>query len=127
MQPNEKMSDRWSTARPATCSGDMYPAVPTTLPTALPSAASVGASEMSGALSRFSVSLARPKSRTFVNPSAETMMFPGLRSRCTMPAAWALASPSAACARYPRSVRRSVLSSWMRVESVLPLTSSIEM
>jgi hypothetical protein len=30
--PNEKMSERWSTSWPLTCSGDMYPTVPRTAP-----------------------------------------------------------------------------------------------
>ena len=46
-----------------------------------------------------SISFARPKSSTFAKPSRETMMFPGLRSRWTIPAPWALAMPSAAWAR----------------------------
>src|SRR5579863_4473131 len=42
-------------------------------------------------------SFARPKSRILARPSRWIMMFSGLMSRCTMPAAWAAASASAAC------------------------------
>ena len=38
-------------------------------------------------------SLARPKSRIFTWPAVVMMMFAGLRSRCTMPAACALRVP----------------------------------
>ena len=39
--------------------------------------------------------LARPKSRILTTPSRVTIRFSGFRSRCTMPRAWAAASPSA--------------------------------
>ena len=48
-------------------------------------------------------SLARPKSRIFTKPSPVTITFSGLRSRCTMPAACALARPSAIWAPISRS------------------------
>ena len=44
---------------------------------------------------RLPASFARPKSRILTSPSRVTIRFSGFRSRCTMPAAWALASPSA--------------------------------
>src|SRR5499427_4162581 len=41
------------------------------------------------------VCFARPKSSSFTMPSLRRMMFSGLMSRCTMPFAWAAASPPA--------------------------------
>jgi hypothetical protein len=75
-------------------------------------------------------SLARPKSRIFTKPSFVTIRFSGLRSRWTMPAACALASPSAACAamsnsRRAGSGRPSCDNS--RSRSVCPSTSSMTM
>jgi len=96
--PTANTSLRRSMGSPRTCSGDMYPAVPRTRPAPVTSAR-VGALAASSSVAVCSVSLASPKSSTFAYPSEETMMFPGLRSRWTIPAACALATPSAACAR----------------------------
>ena len=91
--PKLKMSERASTFLPSACSGDMYATVPTILPSSVAgrivSVASSSLPEVG------SVSFARPKSRTFTSPCSFTMMFPGLRSRWTMPAACARASASA--------------------------------
>src|SRR5438552_18826623 len=38
MVPNAKMSERWSTFFPRTCSGDMYSTVPITVPDSVPRA-----------------------------------------------------------------------------------------
>ena len=40
-------------------------------------------------------SFARPKSMTLARPVSVIMTFEGFKSRCTMPSAWACASPSA--------------------------------
>ena len=73
------------------------------------------------------VSFARPKSRIFTKPSRLTMMFSGLRSRCTIPAACARASPSATCAEIA-SRRFTGSAPWSRrSRSVFPSTSSIAM
>ena len=78
--PKAKMSVRKSAASPRTCSGDMYPAVPSTVPGIVATAVTA-----CGCASIGSVSFARPKSRIFARPSVVTKMFSGLRSRCTMP------------------------------------------
>ena len=57
------MSERESVGLPRTCSGDMYPAVPITVPASVPTCC-VGASPERSASGR--VSLARPKSRIFI-------------------------------------------------------------
>ena len=49
--------------------------------------------------------LARPKSTIFTKPSRVTMTLAGFRSRCTIPASWAAARPSAICAPRSRSLR----------------------
>src|SRR6202521_6037588 len=91
-------SERKSTGLPLACSGDMCPTVPITVPGCVswmtvgnPEACSVGATK----------SLARPKSRSLAKPSFETMTSSGFRSRCTIPAECALASPSAICTPMP--------------------------
>ena len=86
MQPNAKMSLRASAGLPFNCSGAMYPGVPAM---AIVCVAAVAPS------TDFSASLAKPKSSTFTEPFSVTRMLPGLRSRCTIPAACAAASASA--------------------------------
>src|SRR2546430_5534384 len=81
MVPNEKMSERWSTSFPRTCSGDMYPTVPITVPDSVPRA-TVGSEPE---VSFVSVILARPKSKIFTRPWLVRNMFSGFRSRCTIP------------------------------------------
>ncbi len=83
------MSARWSTARPRTCSGAMYAADPSTVPGIVATSAFIDDSG-SGA-----VTFARPKSRILMGPSLVTKRLSGLRSRCTMPFAWAAARPRA--------------------------------
>ena len=94
--PKEKISARWSTFCPRTCSGDMYPTVPSTTP---------------GLRCRRPASPGRERSRrrragelrqaevdnlgAFIGRD-ET--FSGLRSRCTMPRSCAAARPRAICA-----------------------------
>ena len=51
-------------------------------------------------------SLARPKSTITGRPSARNRMFAGLRSRCTMPAAWIASSACAICADEAQRVAR---------------------
>ena len=54
------------------------------------------------------VDRARPKSSTFTMPSSRTLIFPGLRSRWTMPCWWAASSASATCRAVAMAlVRRS--------------------
>lgn len=73
MQPAAKRSLRPSTRPPVTCSGDMYPNVPSTVPGAVCMAVGTSA-----AVARWSAS---PKSRTLTDPSAVMKTFSGLRSR----------------------------------------------
>ena len=112
--PSVNWSERKSTARPAACSGDMYPAVPSTVPIAVCGEGDSGqvaapesnqTSPAPGARPSSLRSLARPKSRIFKKPSLVSIRFSGLRSRCTMPAEWALARPSAACVAISSSRR----------------------
>ncbi len=79
-------------ARPVICSGAMYPAEPTVMPVMV----------------RLVVSRAwaMPKSMTF-GPVAVSSTLEGLRSRCTIPAAWIAASASASPVARPYSVRGS--------------------
>ena len=92
------MSVRASTGCARTCSGDMYPTVPSTMPAPVP--AVTVACWPSGALSSGRVSFARPKSRIFTRPSVVTNRFSGFRSRCTMPLSCAAARPCATCIAY---------------------------
>ena len=71
---------------------------------------------------------AMPKSMTFTSPGGVIMMFPGLTSRWTIPAAWAKDRAEATCAaisaarsgmRWPSVFRTSA--------SVLPATYSMTM
>ena len=66
--PSEKMSERASMCRPHSCSGDMYPGVPTVLPSTV-SRSIVSAS------ARLVTVFAMPKSTTFSCPRGVTMMF----------------------------------------------------
>ena len=77
------MSVRASTSWPRACSGDMYAAVPTTIPASVFNTVRVvSAPASSGAVG---ASLASPKSSTFTKPSGRSMTFSGLMSRWTMP------------------------------------------
>ncbi len=96
-----------------------------TVPGRVSGSASVGIAEASPGSG--SVSLASPKSRILTKPSFETMTFSGFRSRCTMPAPCALASPSAICAAIPRILRTGIGPETTSSRSVLPSTSSIAM
>jgi hypothetical protein len=89
------MSERASTLLPSACSGDMYPAVPTTRPSAVRGRSPAATVTSSSLTSAVSVSFARPKSTTLTRPSEPTITFPGLKSRWTIPAACAAASASA--------------------------------
>ena len=64
--------------------------------------------------------LASPKSRIFTRPSRVTRMLAGFRSRCTIPAAWAAASPSAVC-----TARSSSLTGFSTCPSGEPSINSI--
>ena len=75
----------------ATCSAGVPATVPGRLSRAWASSVVSSSPSVPSAWS----SLARPKSRTLTTPSGVTMTFAGLRSRWTMPAAWAAASASA--------------------------------
>jgi hypothetical protein len=70
----------------------MYPTVPRIVPGSVASAAVQlpdSDAERNGSV------FARPKSRSFTNPSSVMKMFAGFRSRCTRPLRWAEARPSA--------------------------------
>ncbi len=77
--PNEKMSDRQSTALPSACSGDMYAAVPTTVPSVV--SGPVFMVRVTSGSMNWSVSFANPKSRILTSPFSEIMMLAGFRSR----------------------------------------------
>ena len=73
------MSARWSTTSPATCSGAMYPGVPSEEP-------GLVMVFVFPAFSRAaSMAFAMPKSETTAVPP-DRRMLSGLMSRCTMPA-----------------------------------------
>jgi hypothetical protein len=75
--PREKMSVRWSSARPETCSGDMYAGVPITTPACVWAEVRVASPlELSPR-----TSFAKPKSRILTRPSWVTITLAGLRSR----------------------------------------------
>ncbi len=76
--PTEKTSERRSTGRPRTCSGDMYPNFPLIAPTCV--RASLPAA------------FAIPKSMSFASPSYDTSTFCGLTSRWTSPIGFPWAS-----------------------------------
>ena len=102
----------------------MYPTVPITAPSFVAVVGiAVEAWVSAPPAESFSVSLARPKSSTLAKPSPVTLMFSGLRSRCTMPAEYALAQPSAAWARWTRSARGSIDRSANSFRRVVPSTS----
>ena len=80
-------------ARPMICSGAMNPAEPTVKPALVTAVASS--------------TWAIPKSMTF-GPPVVSSTFEGLRSRCTMPAAWIAVSASASPVASPYSIRGSI-------------------
>ena len=67
--------------------GLLSAAVPRMTPTTLSTAGLVIVGESASAMAAGDVStaFAKPKSSTFTDPSGRTLMFAGLRSRCTMP------------------------------------------
>ena len=77
--PKLKRSDRLSAACPLTCSGDIYPTVPITMP------AAVGVGLVSVAVSPTTPAggscFANPKSRIFTRWSRVMKMFSGFKSR----------------------------------------------
>ena len=123
--PNEKMSLRWSMATPVACSGDMYAAVPTTIPDAVKPSATVVARE--GASSGVSDSFARPKSMTLAWPSPVTMMLAGFRSRWMMPVSCARESASAISIASSMLRDGAIGPRWSSALSGSPRTSSITM
>ena len=74
MAPSAKMSARWSVGWPRTCSGDMYPIVPSATPGNV-----IVAARFADPLGW--ITLANPKSRIFTRPSLVTNRLSGLRSR----------------------------------------------
>ncbi len=83
-EPRQKTSLAGVTGRPRTCSGDMKPGEPTAWLVRVRPPPTVTASS----------ARAMPKSMT-LGPSMVSRMLDGLRSRCTMPAAWMLRSAPA--------------------------------
>ena len=79
-------------ARPMICSGAMKPAEPTVMPVLV--------------MLVVSSAWAMPKSMT-LGPPAVSSTFEGLRSRCTIPAAWIAASASASPVARPYSIAGS--------------------
>ncbi len=94
------------------CSGETYCAVPITMPLCVRCAASIAR--------------AIPKSVIFTWPSGVISRFPGLMSRCTMPASCAAASAAAACATTSRVAPADILPTRASAaDSGWPSTSSI--
>ena len=123
--PSVNWSERKSTVCPLACSGDMYPAVPMTVPGCV-APTTVGNPVTSS--ETVSVSLASPKSRILTKPSFDSIRFSGFKSRCTIPAECALASPSAVCTATSRSRFIGTGSpEAISSRSVFPSTSSIAM
>ena len=119
--PNEKMSVRWSTGSPRTCSGDMYPAVPSKAPVAVDgSGGSVGA----WGLGSGRVSLATPKSRILTCPSLVTNTLAGLRSRWMIPFSCAAARPCAIWTAVSTALRTARPPFLSRSRRVSPSSSS---
>ncbi len=87
----------------------------------------VGASECSSPLARTASILARPKSRILACPRGVTKMLAGLRSRCTMPLAWADSRASAIWVPISSSGPRSKAPSRIRSPRVWPSSSSMAM
>ena len=78
--PNDHTSERLSAVFPRACSGDMYAAVPNTVPAKVASRVRVG--EVSGLPSGSGVdALANPKSRTLTTPSGVILILAGFKSR----------------------------------------------
>ena len=80
------MSEDAVTGAPVACSGDTYIAVPITMPVSV---------RWDAWAARTAVAM--PKSVIFVVPPAARSRLPGLMSRCTMSAWWAVSSARAAC------------------------------
>ena len=94
-----------------------------TVPGSVVTLARVGAS-VSTPAPCFSVSLARPKSRTLTMPSRRTMTFSGLMSRCVIPASCAAESAAAICAATSITSERHFLDVCRYVEAN-PLEGSL--
>ena len=93
MRPSEKTSLAWQAGSPRTCSGARNRGVPKS---PFPCSARPRSAVSSGEIGRLPRRRrASPKSRTLTRPSAVTITFSGLRSPCTMLAAWAAAIPEA--------------------------------
>ncbi len=99
--PSAQRSLRASASRPSSCSGARYCRVPTIVPCAVSGAAIVGDSRSESPVALLPparpmnpVERASPKSISLA-PDRVSMTFPGLRSRCTIPARWARSSASA--------------------------------
>ena len=126
--PNEKTSDRESSRRPSACSGDMYAGVPRMAPVRVwGTASSVGCDSRPSVELAPAATLARPKSSSFTRPVDEIITFEGLRSRWTIPAAWAAARPSAASVAMRRTSGSGSGPRARRADSGSPSTYSIAM
>ena len=118
MTPSAKMSVRWSTGRPDTCSGDMYGIVPITAPACVSACETVASGSAPA-----SVTFASPKSSTLTRQSAATITLAGLRSRWTMPRSWAAVSASARAVAMPTIRSTGSPSAGMIRSSDCPSTS----
>ena len=102
-QPSAKRSLCGPALSPRTCSGDMYPTVPSTVP------GRVGSGVVGAEVGWFSEASSRtqrasPKSRILMRFSAVTKTFSGFRSRWTIPRECAAARPSASGGRELRGL-----------------------
>ena len=107
------MSDCGVACLPCACSGEMYCAVPTTMPSCV--------------ICSWFVEYETPKSVILTSPLSETMMFAGLTSRWITPCECATNRPRATCTRIGSSSVGSIgpLSSWNRSASDLLGTYSM--
>ena len=100
------MSVRESTGSPRTCSGDMYPGVPSTEPVRVDAPAGVTVASIIpwGPTRTSSASLAIPKSSSFSCPAETMNTLSGFTSGRTTPRRWAAASPWASWIPHSRAV-----------------------
>jgi hypothetical protein len=126
--PRLNRSDRASSGSPRTCSGDMYPGVPSTAPVRVAPPVGVTVASISPrgpASAAASASLAMPKSRSFTCRSGPTNTLSGFTSRWMTPRACAAASPRASCAPHSSAVWTGMRPRVIRWRSDSPSSSSV--
>ncbi len=122
--PNAKRSLCGPAVSPRTCSGDMYPTVPSTVPGRVGSGV-VGADVGSFSEESSRTHRASPKSRILTRFSTVTKTLSGFRSRWTIPRECAAASPSAMDAARSAAFRHGRPPDARAARSVCPCRSSV--